>query len=153
MKYLKKFKNYEFIKEEDGNPGGGAGQGSSGGTAVGGGDSSSTGGGDVSATGGTTPVSNSGVAYFNQGNVSGMGNVQNSTVSNVPGDPSFSQAGSGDVSVSLPSFVFTKNSGATGNKQHKRGSVKVDKELLTKPTKVKDKLGSGVKSFQQFVNY
>jgi len=153
MKYLTNFNNYNLIKEEDGNPGGGAGEGASGGTAVGGGESSSTGGGDVSIGSGTSPVSNSGVAYFNQGNVDGMGAVKNSGVSSVPGDPSFSEAGSGDVSASLPSFVFTKNSGATGNKKHKRGSVSINKDDLTKPRKVKDKLGTGVKSFQQFLNY
>jgi len=120
-----------LINEEDG---GGAPGGNSGGS------SNST----------STPVSTSGVAYANQGNVGGMGDVKNSTVSPVPGDPSQSEPGSGDVSV--PAFTFTKNTGITGNKYHKNGKMKIDKKkFLSQAKKIKDKLGvSKPMSFKEF---
>ena len=121
-----------LITEDDG----GAGAGAGGNT---GGSSNST----------STPVSTSGVAYVNQGNVGGMGAVKNSTVSSVPGDPNFSEAGSGDVSV--PAFTYTKNTGITGNKFHKNGKMKIDKKFLQKAQQVKDKLGiSKPMSFKEF---
>jgi hypothetical protein len=92
----------------------------------------------------------SGVAYFNQGNIDGMGDVKNATVSPTPGDPDGSTAGSGDASAYLPAFTFTKNTGITGNKYHKSGKVKVN---MGEINRVKDELGVGkTKSFKDFIN-
>ena len=134
---IKQVNNYAILEEDGG--GGGAPSGDGGG-------GTNAGGGDTAA-----PVSNSGVAYFNQGNVDGMGPVKNATVSEVPGNPNFSEPGSGDVS--LPAFTYTKNSGITGNKYAKMGRMKIDKKFMANVNKVKDRLGIGkVSSFKDFLN-
>lgn len=121
----------ESLIKEDGD--GGAGAGGAGAGAAGSGDASG------------------GVAYFNQGNVDGMGDVKNATVSVIPGDPNGSEAGSGDVSVYLPAQTFTKNTGITGNLFHKAGNTKMNKKFFQDAKKVKDKMGLGkTMTFQQF---
>ena len=78
MKYLKDLKDLkENLITEDGDGGGGAAP------------AAPSGGGG------------GGSAYATQGSVSGMGAVSNATVSPVPGDPSFSEPGSGDRSFGL----------------------------------------------------
>lgn len=133
MKHTIRFNTWNEISNinEDGTVSGGAG------TPVGSGDGGQGDGG-------------SGVAYFNQGSIDGMGAIKNATVSIIPGDPSGSEAGSGDASVYLPAFSFTKNTGITGNKYHKKGKVKID---MNKINKVKDEMGVGkTKSFKDFIN-
>lgn len=132
MRYTTNFKEWNELNEEAGGGGAGGGGSMGAGASVGSGDGGS------------------GVAYFNQGSIDGMGDVKNATVSAVPGDPSGSEAGSGDASVYLPAFTFTKNTGATGNKYQKRGKVNVD---MDKINKVKDELGvTNTKSFKDFIN-
>lgn len=131
-------KRFSKIYEEDGGGSAASSGGDGGGSGVG--DASGAGSGDASNGGG--------VAYFNQGNVDGMGAVKNPTVSSVPGDPSHSEPGSGDVSAWVPAYTYTKNAGITGNKKHKKGTVD-----LGKVNQVKDKIGSSkVMTYSQFIN-
>jgi hypothetical protein len=111
----------------------------------------------ASDSAGSGDVSGGGVAYANQGNISGMGDVQNATVSPIPGDPDGSNPGSGDISI--PSGYYTKSAGGknvggiTGNKFPKMGKIKMGKKFLQTAKKVKDKLGIGkTLSFQEFSN-
>lgn len=137
-----KIKRFSKLFEEDG--GGGAASGGDG--AASSGDSGASGVSDASGSGDTS--GGGGVAYFNQGNVDGLGAVKNPTVSSVPGDPSHSEPGSGDVSAWAPAYTYTKNSGITGNKKIKKGTVD-----LGKVNQVKDELGIGkVMSYSQFIN-
>jgi len=108
------------------------------------------GGGDSGAT--TSDASNGGVAYANNGNVSGMGAIKNATVSPIPGDPKGSEAGSGDVGI--PFNTYTKNAGGmTGNKFTKMDKMKVDTKFMARVNKIKDTLGVGkVKDFKSFLN-
>jgi len=154
LSYLDKPVNESNLILEEGDGGGAASGGAaSGGAASGGGDSGggdSGGSGDVSAGGG--------VAYTNNGNVSGMGKVSNATVSPTPGDPDGSEPGSGDVS--FPLGVYTKNAGGTnvggitGNMYTKMSKTKMSKKKLFQTVKhAKDKFGvSKTMSFQQFSN-
>lgn len=96
-----------------------------------------------------------GVAYATQGSVSGMGAVSNATVSPVPGDPSFSEPGSGDRSFGLGTTKKKRKKeeeeSLTGTIYQKMSSD--NKKFLQDAKKVKDKLGIGkVKSFQDFLN-
>lgn len=123
MKYIKKFNeeyDYSLSKINEDGEGGGSG-----------GDAGS-GSGDVSGGGG--------VAYATKGG--GLGNVQNATVSEIPGDPNGSIPGSGDVGFVLPNKTYDSPNPVSRNK----GIVQSIKQI-------KDKLGVGkTMSFQSFLN-
>lgn len=122
MKHIKK-----LILEEGGDGGGAvASSGNVQSSATG-----SDGGGGMQSSGG-------GVAYVNQGNISGMGAVKNAQPGQHPGQTG--EAGSGDRSFSLPATVYTKGTGYTGNKMVKMGNItqskpkKKEKEMYNKKT-------------------
>jgi len=73
-----------------------------------------------------------GMAYANLGNIGGMGAVVNPTVNSIPGVPG--ESGSGDVSAWVPSMVYTKSGGLTGNKTMKMGLVDIPKKAAKKLT-------------------
>ena len=135
MDNIKTFEQYNLIQEEGDGGGGSVGDGGSAGS------------GDASGGGGS--------AYANNANISGMGEITNATVSDIPGDPGGSTPGSGDVSFAFPSGVYNKaNSGITGKSYPKISKQKSKKsDILTNAKQVRDKLGVGkVMSFQSFIN-
>lgn len=144
MDNIKNWNNFidEDLIQEDGDGGGGAAGGGDSGGSAGSGDSSVVSGGG-------------GMAYANNGNISGMGEIRNATVSEIPGDPDGSTPGSGDVSFAFPSGVYNKaNSGITGKTYPKMSIQKSKKDdIMSTAKQVKDNLGVGkVMSFQSFIN-
>jgi hypothetical protein len=144
FRFTKRSKYNEKFITEDGDGGGGASAGAAG-------------SGDASG----------GVAYATKGG--GLGAVKNATVSQTPGDPNGSTAGSGDVGFVLPDSTYTSkhrdfrsnNTGITGNTFTKLTSTKMlpkanngdNNVAIQTVQKMKDKLGIGkVMSFQSFLN-
>lgn len=137
MKYIKK-----LLITEDGDSGGG-------------GVASSASGSDGGAG---SQSASSGVAYVNQGTLSGMGDVVNPQPSGKPGVPGTS--GSGDRSFILPASVYTKaGTGITGDMKINQGNIiqkkkkKQEPKQLDKVTKVNDlpkQIQMDFKTFKEF---